>query len=86
MLRLWDVQPADPHIGPAALIDTSFKIDVGETVVVGTSRLDGGRALILLVTAAPREPSLGADRPADSQPATQSPVAGKWALVFQEHA
>jgi len=33
------------------LIDTSFNIQVGETVVVGTSRLDGDDALILLVTA-----------------------------------
>jgi hypothetical protein len=32
-------------------VDTNFKIAPGETVVVGTSRLDGGKALILLVTA-----------------------------------
>jgi hypothetical protein len=38
------------------VIDTSFRMDVGETVVVGTSRLKGGnRALIALLTAvAPR--------------------------------
>lgn len=38
------------------IIDTSFTMDVGETVVVGTSRLKGGnRALIALLTAvAPR--------------------------------
>jgi hypothetical protein len=33
------------------IVDTNFKIAPGETVVVGTSRLDGGKALILLVTA-----------------------------------
>jgi hypothetical protein len=38
----------------SALIDTSFTMDVGETVVVGTSRLTGGsRALIALLTAVP---------------------------------
>ena len=47
-LRLWDT----PSPGKATdlLIDASFKIDLGETVVVGTSRLDGNRALLLLVT------------------------------------
>ena len=36
------------------IIDTSFTMDVGETVVVGTSRLKGGtRALIALLTAVP---------------------------------
>jgi hypothetical protein len=33
------------------LIRTSFSMDVGETVVVGTSRLDGDKALIVLLTA-----------------------------------
>ncbi|HXW08727.1 MAG TPA: hypothetical protein VD833_26085 [Vicinamibacterales bacterium] len=37
-----------------AVIDTNFTMDVGETVVVGTSRLRGGsRALIVLLTAVP---------------------------------
>ena len=37
------------------MIDTSFTMDVGETVVVGTSRLAGGdKALIALLTAVPR--------------------------------
>jgi hypothetical protein len=37
------------------VIDTSFTMDVGETVVVGTSRLKGGsKALIAILTAAPR--------------------------------
>ncbi len=41
-----------PH---RAMIDTSFTMDVGETVVVGTSRLAGGdKALIALLTAVPR--------------------------------
>jgi len=35
------------------LIETSFEIELGETVVVGTSRLDGNRALLLLVTSVP---------------------------------
>ncbi len=36
------------------VIDTNFAMDVGETVVVGTSRLRGGsRALIALLTAVP---------------------------------
>ena len=36
------------------VIDTSFTMDVGETVVVGTSRLKGGtKALITLLTAVP---------------------------------
>jgi len=39
----------------ASLISTSFTMDVGETVVVGTSRLKGGdKALIALLTAVPR--------------------------------
>ena len=33
------------------LIDTSFSMDLGETVVVGTSRLQGNTALIVLLTA-----------------------------------
>jgi len=38
---------------PSFLIDTSFEMEIGETVVVGTSRLDGNRALLLLVTSVP---------------------------------
>jgi hypothetical protein len=37
--------------GRRALIDTSFTMDIGETVVVGTSRLQGDKALIALLTA-----------------------------------
>ncbi len=60
MLRLWDVPPKEsewmpPGMNPAPLvIDTEFTLSVGETVVVGTSRLDSTRGLILLVTAAPK--------------------------------
>ena len=36
-----------------SIIDTSFTMDVGETVVVGTSRLKGDKALIALLTAVP---------------------------------
>jgi hypothetical protein len=40
--------------GPRALLETSFGLVRGETVVVGTSKLDGaGKALIVLVTAVP---------------------------------
>jgi hypothetical protein len=38
--------------GPRTLIDTGFGMNVGETVVVGTSKLDDGeQALVILVTA-----------------------------------
>lgn len=44
--------------GSRRVIDTSFDMEVGETVVVGTSRLkdgkESGRALIALLTAVPR--------------------------------
>jgi hypothetical protein len=44
-----------------SLISTSFTMDVGETVVVGTSRLKGGdKALIALLTAVPRSKTGGA--------------------------
>jgi hypothetical protein len=36
---------------PGSLINTSFSMNVGETVVVGTSRLQGDKALIVLLTA-----------------------------------
>ncbi len=36
-----------------AIIDTSFTMEIGETVVVGTSRLKGDKALIALLTAVP---------------------------------
>jgi hypothetical protein len=40
--------------GRGSIMDTSFSMDVGETVVVGTSRLRGGsKALIALLTAVP---------------------------------
>jgi hypothetical protein len=35
------------------VINTSFRMDVGETVVVGTSRIHGDKALIALLTAVP---------------------------------
>ena len=39
----------------AEIIDSSFTMDVGETVVVGTSRLGGDKALIALVTAVQKD-------------------------------
>lgn len=35
------------------VMDASFRMDVGETVVVGTSRIQGDKALIALLTAVP---------------------------------
>jgi hypothetical protein len=44
----------------SAVIDTSFTMDVGETVVVGASRPRGAtKALIALVTAVPRGGTAG---------------------------
>jgi hypothetical protein len=40
--------------GPQTLLQTTFDIDAGETVVVGTSRVQGDKALIVLLTAVPR--------------------------------
>jgi hypothetical protein len=40
--------------GADGIISTSFTMDVGETVVVGTSRVGGDTALIALLTAVPR--------------------------------
>jgi hypothetical protein len=54
LLRLWDTRPADSEALVDVLIDTNFNIKVGETVAVGTSRIDSTKGLILLVTAAPR--------------------------------
>ena len=42
-----------------AIIDTSFTMDIGETVVVGTSRLKGDKALIALLTAVPSTKATG---------------------------
>ncbi|MEO8481477.1 MAG: hypothetical protein ABI634_04655 [Acidobacteriota bacterium] len=44
-------QAASSLAAKDSLIDTSFQMNVGETVVVGTSRLQGDKALIVLVTA-----------------------------------
>jgi len=44
---------AAPERPAIFLIDTSFDIALGETVVVGTSRLAGSKALLLLVTSVP---------------------------------
>ena len=44
--------------GGKAVIDTSFRMEIGETVVVGTSGLKGGnRALIALLTAVGKRPT-----------------------------
>ena len=36
------------------LLNTTFHMTIGESVVVGTSRLSGAKALILLLTAVPK--------------------------------
>jgi hypothetical protein len=52
-----------PRFAPSAVIDTSFTMDVGETVVVGASRPRGAaKALIALVTAVPRGGTTGVTR------------------------
>jgi hypothetical protein len=52
-----DAQPLGPGIAPRAPespLTASFRIREGETVVVGSSRIDGGsKALIVLLTAMP---------------------------------
>jgi hypothetical protein len=40
--------------GKGAVLDSTFSMDLGETVVIGTSSLRGEKALIALLTAAPR--------------------------------
>jgi hypothetical protein len=40
--------------GSRPVMDTTFSMDVGETVVIGSSRLKGDKALIVLLTAASR--------------------------------
>jgi hypothetical protein len=45
------LRDAASRAGGRSIIDTSFAMDVGETVVVGTSRVAGDKALIALLTA-----------------------------------
>ena len=55
--RLLPVAPVTSLPNPllnSVLLNTTFDIYVGETVVVGTSRLQGDKALVVLVTAVPR--------------------------------
>jgi hypothetical protein len=49
---------AGPKFGDRSIMNTSFTMDLGETVVVGTSRLSGNsKALIALLTAVPPKPA-----------------------------
>jgi hypothetical protein len=49
-------RPAAPKIADRSIMNTSFTMDLGETVVVGTSRLSGNsKALIALLTAVPQK-------------------------------
>jgi len=45
------LRDAAARVGGRSIIDTGFTMDVGETVVVGTSRVAGDKALIALLTA-----------------------------------
>ncbi len=52
--RAQSIRSTNQSPAARAVMDTSFTMDVGETVVVGTSRLRGGsKALIALLTAVP---------------------------------
>jgi hypothetical protein len=58
-MRLAEFESGDARprslFGSRSVIDTTFSMDVGETVVVGTSRMRGGdKALIALLTAVAR--------------------------------
>jgi hypothetical protein len=49
--------PLPPGVAPEAdrpLITTAFSVDLGETIVVGSSKLGGDQALVVLFTAVPK--------------------------------
>jgi selenocysteine-specific translation elongation factor len=50
-LRDMTVSAESASLSGRSIIDSSFTMDAGETVVVGTSKLGGDKALIALVTA-----------------------------------
>ncbi len=52
MLGRLGPEPSRASIGARNIMDSTFSIAVGETVVIGTSRLKGEKALIALLTAA----------------------------------
>ncbi len=52
--RLAEVERAQARRG-GQILDSTFDMAMGETVVVGTSRLKGDKALIALLTAVPRK-------------------------------
>jgi len=49
--RLVSSRPAGEKVDTTIVLDNSFNIAAGETVVVGTSRVQGDRALVVLLTA-----------------------------------
>jgi hypothetical protein len=56
-MKLPGTTPLPPGVAPEAeraVIDTSFTINLGETIVVGSSNLGGDQALIVLFTALPK--------------------------------
>jgi hypothetical protein len=50
-MRMANLDQASEAYGTRPVIDSSFTMDAGETVVVGTSRVGGDKALIAIVTA-----------------------------------
>ena len=56
-----DEKPRTVLVAPkGSVIDSTFSMDAGETVVIGTSALKGDKALIALLTAVRRSPSASA--------------------------
>ena len=56
-----DEKPRTVLMAPkGSVIDSTFSMDAGETVVIGTSALKGDKALIALLTAVRRSPSASA--------------------------
>jgi len=49
--RLVSSRPAGDKVDTTIVLDNSFNITAGETIVVGTSRVQGERALVVLLTA-----------------------------------
>jgi hypothetical protein len=49
--RLMFSRPSGDKVDTTIVLDNSFNITAGETVVVGTSRVQGDRALVVLLTA-----------------------------------
>jgi hypothetical protein len=53
-VKVEEAAPAQSPKANTAVIDSTFLMDVGETVVIGTSSVKGDKALVALLSAAPR--------------------------------